>query len=159
MGLTDQEYAIMQAMDRMKKIRIYELHPDIAPAEGQLLTIVALREEGISVSALARELDMPMPAVSRMMRHMEDRGLIERRILPQDRRSILVTVTQKGKEEADDFMERLHGFFQKLLQGMDPQEFDHLMATWNRMMDRMEAALRDQIAELQKKTETLEDTL
>lgn len=156
----------MQAMDRMKRIRIFDLHPGINPGEGQLLSIVASQEQGISVSALARQLEMPMPAVSRMMRHMEDRGLIDRRILPQDRRSILVTVTPEGKATAEDFLDRMHMFFQELLSGIEPEEFDIMMATWNRMMDRMENTLKNQLAmqqqkfkEVEKEKETREDTI
>ena len=139
----------MQAMDRMRRIRLYELHPSLSPAEGQLLTIIAQQKEGLTVSALAKALDMPMPAVSRMMKNLEQRNLLERRILPQDRRSILVTITPEGEECTEEFLTRLHRFFHELLQAVDPHDFDKLMQVLNNVMDQMEIVLERQLAEIQ----------
>ena len=137
----------MRAMDRMRKIQIGRLYPELSPQEEHLLTIVMDRPDGITVSALSRELGQPMSAVSRMMRNLEARSLIERRIMPQDRRSIIVSITPEGRSSCEELHACLHRFFLEMLGTFDPGEFDQLMGNWTALMDRMESALERQLAE------------
>lgn len=137
---------IMQAMDRMRKIQIGRLYPALTPAEIHLLSVVMDSSEGLTVSALSERMDVPMSAVSRMMRSMEERSLIERKIMPQDRRSILVTITPDGRKACDELYECLHGFFAELIEVFEPDEFDIIMEHWHILMDRMELVLNRQLA-------------
>ena len=132
---------IMQAMDRMRKIQIGRLYPALSPSEIHLLSIVIDSTEGLTVSAISERMDAPMSAVSRMMRSMEERSLIERKIMPQDRRSILVTITPEGRKACDELYECLHGFFAELIEVFEPDEFDVIMEHLHILMDRMELVL------------------
>ena len=148
--LTDRERAVMQAMDRMRRIQIGQIYPQLSAGEEHLLSVLITREEGITVSALAEELHMTMSAVSRLMRSMEERNLIERRIQPQDRRSIIVTVTDEGRKSCEELHARLHHFFMEMLATFDPDEFDAVLGTWNAIMNRMETVLAKQTAEIKE---------
>lgn len=143
-------------MNRLRKIQIFQLYPELTQGEAQLLTVVACRQDGITVSALAKQLDMPAPAVSRMMRGMESKGLIQRDILPRDRRNIIVTATPKGKEACNELKERFHCFFSELLKTVPSEDFDKLIENWNKLMDRMEVLLQQQTA-LQENSSIKED--
>ena len=151
--LTDQERTLMQCMERMQKIRFYRLHPEITPAEFRLLGIIASHPEGITVSGLAKMLGMPMPGVSRMMRGLESRGYIERRILPEDRRSIQVFITPVGMDAFQTFAGRLHGYFTDLLENVNTDDFYAMIRYWNGIMTKMEVLLEEHLERLEEESE------
>ena len=60
--------------------------------------------EPVYVSSIVTELNISGPAVSKMLRNLEERQLISRRPDKSDRRNTIVTLTDKGlkaKSEAD----------------------------------------------------------
>lgn len=143
MNLTEQELAVLRAISRLRKMPVSRLHPKLRQGEWLLLNEVYCHgQEGITVSALVKKLDAPAPAVSRLMRGMEANGLIRREILPDDRRSVVVTVTPKGEQIGQEGMERFHCFFRELLDPIPPEDLDRLITDMNQMMDRMEHLLQ-----------------
>lgn len=143
-------------MVRQKRIQVFRLYPDLSPGEAHLLSVAAEYPEGIKVSALAEKMELPMPAVSRLMRGMEEDDLIRRSILPRDRRNIIVTVTKKGLAVHEELMSRFHVFFQELLAAFSPEELERMLERWNGLMDRMELLVAQQAA--RPKIEPMEDT-
>ena len=117
------------------------------------MACVLSEPDGRTVSSLTKAMEMPMPAVSRLMRGMEERGLITRSILPQDRRSIVVRVTAEGERLLDEFQESFHGFFGEVVNGEDPGDFDRAITGWNRLLDRMEGLLMERPAPADGKDE------
>jgi len=68
--------------------------PELAAGHhGYLLTVA--RQPGISQEALARELCVNKSNVARKLAYLEDRGFVERRNSPQDRRVLQVYPTEK----------------------------------------------------------------
>ena len=73
-------------------------------------------EQGIYVSMLASGMQSSTPAVSRLLRAMEEKGLIERKVDRKDRRNTFVSITEEGqvalKEKlawmGDVFMNSVH---------------------------------------------------
>ena len=73
-------------------------------------------EQGIYVSMLASGMQSSTPAVSRLLRAMEEKGLIERKVDRKDRRNTFVSITEEGqvalKEKfawmGDVFMNAVH---------------------------------------------------
>ena len=133
-------------MDRIKKMPIMRLYSKLSPPEVHLLACVLGEPDGRTVSSLTKALDMPMPAVSRLMRGMEERGLITRSILPQDRRSVLVRVTPEGEHLLDEFQNSFHSFFEEVVHGDDSMQFDRAIEGWNQILDRMELLLMNRPA-------------
>ena len=147
--LTNQERSILRLMDRMKKIHIYELNPELSPAEGQLLVVLSRKDEGVTVSELAKKTEVPMPAISRMMKPLEERHLIVRSISPSDRRSIIVTLTKEGQDTVNHLLGNLHHFFSEAMESFDPDDFDKMICLCNEMMEKMEIVLEKQLAQMQ----------
>ena len=147
--LTNQERSILRLMDRMKKIHIYELNPELSPAEGQLLVVLSRKDEGVTVSELAKKTEVPMPAISRMMKPLEERHLIVRSISPSDRRSIIVTLTKEGQDTVNHLLGNLHHFFSEVMESFDPDDFDKMICLCNEMMEKMEIVLEKQLAQTQ----------
>lgn len=67
-----------------------------------LLTCYLLDEDH-TVRRLAVRLRLAKPAVSRILDHLVDEGLLERRVDPRDRRSVLFEPTRVG----DAFLKRM----------------------------------------------------
>jgi len=63
-----------------------------------VLLICYLFEEDHTVRRLAARLRVAKPTVSRMLDHLVEEGLIERRTDPRDRRSVLFERTRAGRE-------------------------------------------------------------
>ena len=141
-------------MDRMRKFQVRKLFPELAPPAEDMLRVLYSKDDGITVSELTRELNVPMPAVSRLMRDMEAKGLIERSIHTQDRRSIIVSATAKGKQLYDDFQLCMKEFFTRLVEPVDPESLDRLFAAWNMMMDRMELVIEQMTTEQKARDES-----
>lgn len=99
------------------------------------------REGPLTVSAIAELIGTGLPATSRIIDRMAERGLVDRRRDATDRRAIVVTVTEQGLEldHLADFYHRINAV---LLDGFDEQErvlvFDLLL----RMQRNAERALK-----------------
>jgi len=70
---------------------------DLVPADAGILRIVQATE-GISQQALGRELGVAPSRLVASIDDLEERGLVERRDQPSDRRSYALYVTSKGKD-------------------------------------------------------------
>lgn len=53
---------------------------------------------GVKISELSNRLHVTSPSVTQLVTSLEKRGLVERRMDPADRRSVLVSITEKGDE-------------------------------------------------------------
>ncbi len=52
---------------------------------------------GVKVSELSSRMHVTSPSVTQLVTALEDRGLVTRRMDPDDRRSVLVSLTEKGE--------------------------------------------------------------
>ena len=69
---------------------------DIRISEFAVLYAIA-ENPGIRQGVLADVLKIKWPNMTKLVRALEDRGLIERHIPPSDRRSVRLTVTKQGR--------------------------------------------------------------
>lgn len=71
--------------------------------------LAALRRQGQSrslpVSRLARITQLSRAAMTHRIDRLEHKGLVERRMSPDDRRSVLVALTNRGKQVIDEALE------------------------------------------------------
>jgi DNA-binding MarR family transcriptional regulator len=150
MEFPQREQQLMNTVKRFQRFQFSRLHPNFSRGESWLLMAVyESGTDGIIVSELAERIQMPAPAVSRLLKGLEKDGLIQRTILPQDRRSILVTTTDQGKICIQTMMAEMHDFWQAVLNPIPPEQFDAMLDSWNELADRMEQIL----AEKAKKTD------
>lgn len=67
--------------------------------------------KGIYVSHLASIMRTSVPGISRMLRAMEDRELIERSVDKEDRRNTFVSITEQGESLRQEGMRRVGELF------------------------------------------------
>ncbi len=72
---------------------------------------------GVYVSEIAKTLELPMSAISRMLKHLEDDlHYIVRKQDTENRRHTIVSITDRGKLEYDRTMELAKSFISKVFQ-------------------------------------------
>ncbi|SFU65116.1 DNA-binding transcriptional regulator, MarR family [Pustulibacterium marinum] len=66
------------------------------------LTLLSIdKEKGTPSTALGPKMGMEATSLSRILKTMEEKGLIERKRNPQDGRSVLICLTDFGKEKRE----------------------------------------------------------
>jgi DNA-binding MarR family transcriptional regulator len=77
-----------------------------------------------SVGELARELDLSLPAASKLTRDLEDHGLVERREDPGDRRRTVVALSAPTAKRVRAWLEQRSKPLEQALTALDPKERD-----------------------------------
>ena len=75
-----------------------------------------------SVGELAHELDLSLPAASKLIRELEDHRLVERREDPEDRRRTVVSLDPETAERVRVWLERRSKPLEQALAALDPKE-------------------------------------
>lgn len=81
---------------------------DLSPASGLVLSILAESAEPLPPNEIASRLIITRATVTGLVDSLERRGYVQRQSHPSDRRMILVTITDKGREVADSFRKVVH---------------------------------------------------
>ena len=102
------------------------------------------RNEGIRISHLRDSMSMTMPAVSQLVRILEEKGLVIRENAPKDRRVTLVTVTEKGEQVLRDSQEQFNQILNRLIERYGPEELEQLI----QMLKRLSKTIRELKEEL-----------
>jgi DNA-binding MarR family transcriptional regulator len=75
-----------------------------------------------SVGELARELDLSLPAASKLTRDLEDHGLVERREDPEDRRRTVVALSPRTAKRVRTWLEQRSKPLEQALATLDAKE-------------------------------------
>ena len=79
---------------------------DLTFPQWRVLTIVGEHGAGASVSAIGQRVGVSAPSASRLLRRLEDRGLIALQRDAQDRRYMRVQLTDAGRAARSDVIDR-----------------------------------------------------
>lgn len=121
---TPEEQALMQAVFRLRRTNFSPMFCQLTRAEFFILEYIHTYmlehpgANGIYVSELAGALRVSSPAVSRALRPLEARGLIERHADRADRRSTCLLLTDAGEHIRLETKERMSRFLQSFVQRM-----------------------------------------
>ena len=92
-------------------------------------------EEGTPSTALGPKMGMEATSLSRTLKSMEERGLIERKPNPADGRGVLIFLTEFGKENRDFSRDRVLKFNDAIRQNIDAEKVDHFFEVINVIND------------------------
>jgi DNA-binding MarR family transcriptional regulator len=107
---------------------------DLVPADAGILRIVQATE-GISQQALGRELGVAPSRLVALLDTLEERGLVERRDQPSDRRSYALYLTSKGKEVLKRIAQVAREHQQALCAALTDTECEQLVRLLKRIAD------------------------
>ena len=100
------------------------------------------RDGEVTVSDLADLVGNGLPATSRIVDRMADRGLVARRKHKTDGRAVVVILTDKGEElrHLSDFHQRINAV---LFEGFSPKEKDLAFSLLLRMQENADKTLEE----------------
>uniref|UniRef100_A0AAU1I883 MarR family transcriptional regulator n=1 Tax=Streptomyces sp. NBC_00180 TaxID=2903632 RepID=A0AAU1I883_9ACTN len=103
----------------------------------------ALRRTGheLTPSELARETFSSGAAVTKRLKQLTERGLVERRGDTRDRRVAHVRLTDTGRDLVDGILPEQLAYERAVLSGVDPQGQDELAALLSGLLGRLEGQL------------------
>ncbi|PWI47099.1 MarR family transcriptional regulator [Candidatus Heimdallarchaeota archaeon B3_Heim] len=85
-----------------KKLKKYDIH-DINPAQGRIL-FTLWQKDGLSIIELSKETGLSKSTLTPMLDRLEKSGLIKRVHSTEDRRKILVFITEKNKRLQSNYV-------------------------------------------------------
>ena len=80
--------------------------------------------EGPSLGELATAEQIQPPSVTRLVKGLQDAGLIMQRTDENDRRSTRVAITAKGKKALTEIRDRKTQFINSKLSGLSPKDLE-----------------------------------
>ena len=135
---------IFRALHRFGRLNTGQLIEMEGLTQGEFFGLAMLHEhlkehpEGMHVRELADKARVSPPRVSRMLRDMEEKGLIERRIDRDDRRNTYITLTEAGEAARQRTAARLSTFLDRAVDRMGPENIRTMIDLWNRFADILE---------------------
>lgn len=92
-------------------------------------------EKGTPSTSLGPKMGMEATSLSRILKTMEEKGLIERRKNPKDGRSVLLHLTDFGKEMRDFSKGVVLRFDEVVKESISPEELKTFIKVANTIMD------------------------
>ena len=109
--------------------------------QGRVLTLLKMNPE-ISQKDLTFVLGMRPQSVGELLQKLEDKELITRKASDQDRRIMIIRLTDLGKEEAEKISER-PDFGEELFADFTDEEKEE----WSRLVEKLSETLKNQLGE------------
>ncbi len=103
-------------------------------ATGYVLLNVDM-EKGTPSTSLGPRMGMESTSLSRILKNMEEQGLIERKPNPEDGRGVLIFLTEFGKEKREDAKKAVVGFNQAIASEIPPQKLTLFFEVINKIND------------------------
>jgi len=82
-------------------------------------------EKGTPSTSLGPKMGMEATSLSRILKTMEEKGLIERKPNPEDGRGVLIFLTNFGKEKREYSRERVLTFNNMIRQNVSEEKINH----------------------------------
>ena len=94
-----------------------------------------LGDEEWTVSELADVLPVEVPAVSRHVTRLVDRGILYRRRQGNDRRFVLLKLTEEGRRLGLELQSKEHLHEESLVEGIDEVEVEAFLSTISKILN------------------------
>jgi|HubBroStandDraft_1064217.scaffolds.fasta_scaffold171052_2 DNA-binding MarR family transcriptional regulator len=120
---------LMKQVELAVRARLDELvrPAGLTPLQYTALTVLE-RHPGLTSARLARHSFVTAQTMSDMVTLLRDRGLIERRRDPADRRRLVLALTPKGRDLLDEYRPAVAALEDEMLSGLSAKERDRLRA-------------------------------
>lgn len=112
--MKEEQRTFFNIMDSFRKMNIASMLPDISNGEFAVMKMIrhcrqngSGTQNGVKVSSIVKCSKMPAPAISRTLKHLEEKEYIVRTVDKEDRRNTFVKMTEAGEallRETDEIM-------------------------------------------------------
>lgn len=119
--------------------------PGMLPRELLLVTVLQLAgDQGVRQKDLAQELGINASSLSEQIDRLEQQCYLERRANPEDKRSTLIVLTEKGKARAWELQDERQAAAAGFCAGLSEEEKDQLIALLDKLLQSGEAGPKQQ---------------
>ena len=135
--------AILNRFAEVMSMILLDLHQqhlaelDLTLPQAQVLRVLR-RSGSVPTGRLAAELRTSAPAVTQLTDRLIRKGLIERQTAVGDRRTVLVSLSGKGKRLVDQFRKRRREIFSQALSQMETAERAEVIASLEKVITALE---------------------
>lgn len=137
--LVDDIWSAVRRVVRAIDLQSKQLIRDHKVTGPQLVTLRKIARFGpISVTALAREVNLSQSTVTGILLRLEQQGLIKRERRDDDRRTVISTITINGGAVVKDTPTLLEDRFRRKLSEMKEWEQTQMLAALQRIASMME---------------------
>jgi DNA-binding MarR family transcriptional regulator len=141
--LRDQEEVVTSLCASLNKVsrhlRHLELPKGFTPERFRTLATIQMHGP-ISVTGLAEREELRPATVSRMVSSLESDGLIKRREAKDDKRSVLISTTPKGRQMYVRANQRYLQYLSEAITSLEPEQIE-LMGDLASLLEKLSGAL------------------
>lgn len=99
-------------------------------------------DKHLQIKELIRRVGLSGSRLTRILDGLERSGFVVRSIDPDDRRSIIVTLSEKGESLAQDLEQRYIDIHKEILEGIPQEMHDTVLISLSNMLNSLEKWLR-----------------
>lgn len=121
---------IKQLQDRIFEKMLVESGIEISSGQGRIL-FVLWKKEGLTVGEIGRQTSLAKNTVSVVVDGMVQKGLLERKINPENRRQTIISLTENAKamrEKYEAVSERMRVLFYQGFSEQELKQFEGYLA-------------------------------
>jgi len=96
-------------------------------------------DEGTPATKIAPLMGMESRSLSRMLKSMEEQGLIRKEQAENDKRSVLIFLTEKGRDKREISRLTVRGFNEELSSKISSEEFETFVKVMNTINSQIES--------------------
>jgi len=118
---TSLRISVSRLARRMRAERVAQgLQPELS--DSQLAALAALEKHTMTPGELAEHEKVQPPSITRVIASLEERGLIQRMPHPSDRRQVVLTVTDEGRDVVRRVRQLREAWLARRLRDLTPTE-------------------------------------
>lgn len=139
------EFVLLDHMRRFRQLQIQLMGKLYTLSHSEIAVLQEIRHAGgyANVTDIARTLMVSPPAISRTLRQLREKGLVDSRPDENDRRGTYVVMTPQGKEALQRDIAQRQCFFAAVSRRMGTEQ-------WNQMSKLMEQLYESMRLELEQ---------
>jgi DNA-binding MarR family transcriptional regulator len=123
---------------RNQMFRLFrDLGEDVTPEQWAVL-IRLWEQDGRTQSQLSDETFRDRPTMSRILDGMQERGILEREVDPNDSRVRIVRLTRRGRALQKKLVPVVKGLVERVVEGIDEEDLITTRATLRKMFANVE---------------------
>lgn len=115
----------------LEKVKI---HPGQLP-----ILILLLKQENLTQIEIAKKVCVKASTMAVVLKKMENNGLIEKKMDENDRRFFYISLTEKGKEIANNTKKILTELEKKITDSLKTEEKDNLIYCLEKIIDKLDS--------------------
>jgi MarR family transcriptional regulator, 2-MHQ and catechol-resistance regulon repressor len=113
--------------------RVFFARWDLSPSQFNVLNVLHGQPQGCTQTQLGRDLIMHRSNITGLLDRLAERGLVERRADPADRRAHLVFLTEQGRELVREILPTYYALAEEVWSGLSAERTERLLSDLRRV--------------------------